>query len=258
MNKRKKQLEAIDKLLDVMDELRLKCPWDRKQTIKSLRSLTIEETYELSQAILDNDMDAIKVELGDILLHIIFYSKIASEKNHFDLSNVASLVTDKLIYRHPHVFDNLKINNLNDIKKNWESLKVIKENKGVLSGIPSSLPSIIKAERIQEKAAAVGFDFKKSEDVIKKIKEELNEFLDEINNKKINSIEEEFGDLFFSLINYARILDINPDLALEGSNKKFIKRFNFMEESLGVKKKKINTLDLNELNALWDIAKENA
>ncbi len=256
MNKRKKQLEAIDKLLDVMDELRLKCPWDRKQTIKSLRSLTIEETYELSQAILDNDIDAIKVELGDILLHIIFYSKIASEKNHFDLSNVATLVTDKLIYRHPHVFSNLKINNLNDIKKNWESLKVIKENKGVLSGIPSSLPSIIKAERIQEKAAAVGFDFKKSEDVVKKIKEELNEFLDEINNKKINSIEEEFGDLFFSLINYARVLDINPDLALEGSNKKFIKRFNFMEESLDVKKKKINALDLNELNALWDKAKK--
>ena len=256
MNKRKKQLESIDKLLDVMDELRLKCPWDKKQTIKSLRSLTIEETYELSQAIIDNDMDAIKVELGDILLHIIFYSKIASEKNHFDLSDVASSVTEKLIYRHPHVFGNLKINNLNDIKKNWESLKVIKDNKGVLSGIPSRLPSIIKAERIQEKAAAVGFDFKKSEDVVKKIKEELNEFLDEINNKKINSIEEEFGDLFFSLINYARILDINPDLALEGSNKKFIKRFNFVEKSLDVKKKKINSLDLNELNALWDKAKE--
>ena len=256
MNKRKKQLESVDKLLDVMDELRLKCPWDKKQTIKSLRSLTIEETYELSQAILDNDMDAIKVELGDILLHIIFYSKIASEKNHFDLSDVASSVTEKLIYRHPHVFGNLKINNLNDIKKNWESLKVIKDNKGVLSGIPSRLPSIIKAERIQEKAAAVGFDFKKSEDVVKKIKEELNEFLDEINNKKINSIEEEFGDLFFSLINYARILDINPDLALEGSNKKFIKRFNFVEKSLDVKKKKINSLDLNELNALWDKAKE--
>ena len=256
MNKRKKQLESVDKLLDVMDELRLKCPWDKKQTIKSLRSLTIEETYELSQAIIDNDMDAIKVELGDILLHIIFYSKIASEKNHFDLSDVASSVTEKLIYRHPHVFGNLKINNLNDIKKNWESLKVIKDNKGVLSGIPSRLPSIIKAERIQEKAAAVGFDFKKSEDVVKKIKEELNEFLDEINNKKINSIEEEFGDLFFSLINYARILDINPDLALEGSNKKFIKRFNFVEKSLDVKKKKINSLDLNELNALWDKAKE--
>ncbi|MBC90908.1 MAG: nucleoside triphosphate pyrophosphohydrolase [Flavobacteriaceae bacterium] len=256
MNKRKKQLESVDKLLDVMDELRLKCPWDKKQTIKSLRSLTIEETYELSQAILDNDMDAIKVELGDILLHIIFYSKIASEKNHFDLSDVASSVTEKLIYRHPHVFGNLKINNLNDIKKNWESLKVIKDNKGVLSGIPSRLPSIIKAERIQEKAAAVGFDFKTSEDVVKKIKEELNEFLDEIKNKKINSIEEEFGDLFFSLINYARILDINPDLALEGSNKKFIKRFNFVEKSLDVKKKKINSLDLNELNALWDKAKE--
>ena len=256
MYKRNKQLESVDKLLDVMDELRLKCPWDKKQTIKSLRSLTIEETYELSQAILDNDMDAIKVELGDILLHIIFYSKIASEKNHFDLSDVASSVTEKLIYRHPHVFGNLKINNLNDIKKNWESLKVIKDNKGVLSGIPSRLPSIIKAERIQEKAAAVGFDFKTSEDVVKKIKEELNEFLDEIKNKKINSIEEEFGDLFFSLINYARILDINPDLALEGSNKKFIKRFNFVEKSLDVKKKKINSLDLNELNALWDKAKE--
>ena len=256
MNKRKKQLESVDKLLDVMDELRLKCPWDKKQTIKSLRSLTIEETYELSQAILDNDMDAIKVELGDILLHIIFYSKIASEKNHFDLSDVASSVTEKLIYRHPHVFGNLKINNLNDIKKNWESLKVIKDNKGVLSGIPSRLPSIIKAERIQEKAAAVGFDFKTSEDVVKKIKEELNEFLDEIGNKKINLIEEEFGDLFFSLINYARVLEINPDHALEGSNKKFIKRFNFVEKSLDVKKKKINSLDLNELNALWDKAKE--
>lgn len=257
MNKRKKQLESINKLLDIVDELRLKCPWDRKQTIKSLRSLTIEETYELSEAIIDNDMDAIKVELGDILLHIIFYSKIASEKNHFDLSNVASSVTDKLIYRHPHVFGNLKINNLNDIKKNWESLKVIKENKGVLSGIPSSLPSIIKAERIQEKAAAVGFNFQKPGDIIKKIKEELNEFLDEVNNQKINSIEEEFGDLFFSLINYARVLNVNSDIALERSNKKFIKRFNFMEGSLDLKKKRINSLDLNELNNLWNKAKEN-
>ena len=176
MSKRKKKLESIDKLLDIMDELRLKCPWDRKQTIKSLRSLTIEETYELSEAIIEDDTDSIKAELGDILLHVIFYSKIASEKNHFDLSDVANSVRKKLIYRHPHVFGDIKVKDISDVKKNWESLKIINGNKSVFSGIPKSLPSINKTERILDKAISVGFEWKNSEDLVRKIREELDEF----------------------------------------------------------------------------------
>ncbi len=257
MSKRKKKLESINKLLDIMDELRLKCPWDRKQTIKSLRSLTIEETYELSEAIIEDDTDSIKAELGDILLHVIFYSKIASEKNHFDLSDVANSVRKKLIYRHPHVFGDIKVKDISDVKKNWESLKIINGNKSVFSGIPKSLPSINKSERILDKAMSVGFDWKNSEDLVTKIKEELDEFLLEVRNKKLKLMEEEFGDLFFSLINYAKLFKIDPDLALERANQKFIRRFNFMEQKLNIQKKRMNSLNLNELNSLWDNAKKN-
>ena len=257
MNKRKKQLKSIDKLLDVMDKLREKCPWDKKQTIQSLRSLTIEETYELSEAILENDTNSIKDELGDILLHIIFYSKIASETNKFDLSDVANSVTERLIFRHPHVFGNLKIKNIEDVKRNWESLKIMNGSQSVLSGIPKCLPSINKAERILDKAAAVGFDWKNNEDIIKKIKEESNEFLLELSYQNKKNIEEEIGDLFFSLINYARRLKIDSDKALEKANKKFIKRFTYMEGKLNIEKKKINSLSLTEMNRLWDTAKKN-
>jgi len=257
MNKRKKQLKSIDKLLDVMDKLREKCPWDKKQTIQSLRSLTIEETYELSEAILENDTNSIKDELGDILLHIIFYSKIASETNKFDLSDVANSVTERLIFRHPHVFGNLKIKDIEDVKRNWESLKIMNGSQSVLSGIPKCLPSINKAERILDKAAAVGFDWKNNEDIIKKIKEESNEFLLELSYQNKKNMEEEIGDLFFSLINYARRLKIDSDKALEKANKKFIKRFTYMEGKLNIEKKKINSLSLTEMNRLWDTAKKN-
>jgi len=257
MSRRKKYLQSIDKLLDIMDELRVKCPWDRKQTIKSLRSLTIEETYELSEAILDNDTDSIKAELGDILLHVIFYSKIASEKNQFDLSEVADSVRNKLIYRHPHVFGDVKVKDIGDVKKNWESLKIINGNKSVFSGIPKSLPSINKTERILDKAISLGFEWKSLDDLVRKIKEELDEFLLEVQNKKLDLMEEEFGDLFFSLIDYARMFNIDPDIALERANRKFMRRFNFMEEKLNIKNKRINSLNLNELNSLWDKAKKN-
>ena len=257
MNKRKKQLKSIDKLLDVMDKLREKCPWDKKQTIQSLRPLTIEETYELSEAILENDTNSIKDELGDILLHIIFYSKIASETNKFDLSDVANSVTERLIFRHPHVFGNLKIKDIEDVKRNWESLKIMNGSQSVLSGIPKCLPSINKAERILDKAAAVGFDWKNNEDIIKKIKEESNEFLLELSYQNKKNMEEEIGDLFFSLINYARRLKIDSDKALEKANKKFIKRFTYMEGKLNIEKKKINSLSLTEMNRLWDTAKKN-
>jgi len=258
MSKRKKKLESIDKLLDIMDELRLKCPWDRKQTIKSLRSLTIEETYELSEAIIEDDTDSIKAELGDILLHVIFYSKIASEKNQFDLSDVANIVRKKLIYRHPHVFDDIKVKDISDVKKNWESLKIINGNKSVFSGIPKSLPSINKTERILDKAISVGFEWKNSEDLVRKIREELDEFLLEVKNKKLKLMEEEFGDLFFSIINYAKMFNVDPDSALERANQKFMRRFNFMEQKLNIQKKRMNSLDLKELNSLWDKAKKNS
>ena len=257
MSKRKKKLESIDKLLDIMDELRLKCPWDRKQTIKSLRSLTIEETYELSEAIIEDDTDSIKSELGDILLHVIFYSKIASEKNYFDLSDVANSVRKKLIYRHPHVFGDTEIKDISDVKKNWESLKIINGNNSIFSGIPKSLPSINKTERILDKSISVGFEWKNSEDLVKKIKEELDEFLLEVRKKKLKLMDEEFGDLFFSLINYARLFNIDADFALERANQKFIRRFNFMEKKLNIQKKRMNSLNLNELNILWDKAKKN-
>ena len=236
---RKKQLENFSYLLDIMDNLRENCPWDKEQTFKTLKNLTIEETYELSEAIISNNFEEIKNELGDLLLHIIFYSKIASEKNKFDISDVISGICEKLIRRHPHVFDKKEINS-NDVEKNWENIKIEEGNDSVLSGVPVSLPPLIKAKRIQEKTSNIGFDFKNDKQIIDKIKEEIIEFNTEVSKNKRDLIDEEFGDIIFSLVNYARINNIDVSYALELSNKKFIKRFKYIEKEVRKSNKKIS------------------
>ena len=252
---RKKQLENFSYLLDIMDNLRENCPWDKEQTFKTLKNLTIEETYELSEAIMSNNFEEIKNELGDLLLHIIFYSKIASEKNKFDISDVISTICEKLIRRHPHVFDRKKINS-NDVEKNWEYIKIKEGNKSVLSGVPVSLPPLIKAKRIQEKTSNIGFDFKNDKQIIDKIKEEIIEFNTEVSKNKRDLIEEEFGDIIFSLVNYARINNIDVSYALELSNKKFIKRFKYIEKEVRKSNKKISDHNEDKLNDLWNKAKK--
>ena len=252
---RKKQLEKFSYLLDIMDNLRENCPWDKKQTFKTLKNLTIEETYELSEAIISNNFEEIKNELGDLLLHIIFYSKIASEKNKFDISDVISGICEKLIRRHPHVFDKKEINS-NDVEKNWENIKIEEGNDSVLSGVPVSLPPLIKAKRIQEKTSNIGFDFKNDKQIIDKIKEEIIEFNTEVSKNKRDLIEEEFGDIIFSLVNYARINNIDVSYALELSNKKFIKRFKYIEEEVRKSNKKISDHNEDKLNDLWNKAKK--
>lgn len=252
---RKKQLEKFSYLLDIMDNLRENCPWDKKQTFKTLKNLTIEETYELSEAIISNNFEEIKNELGDLLLHIIFYSKIASEKNKFDISDVISGICEKLIRRHPHVFDKKEINS-NDVEKNWENIKIEEGNDSVLSGVPVSLPPLIKAKRIQEKTSNIGFDFKNDKQIIDKIKEEIIEFNTEVSKNKRDLIEEEFGDIIFSLVNYARINNIDVSYALELSNKKFIKRFKYIEEEVRKSNKKISDYNEDRLNDLWNKAKK--
>ena len=252
---RKKQLENFSYLLDIMDNLRENCPWDKEQTFKTLKNLTIEETYELSEAIISNNFEEIKNELGDLLLHIIFYSKIASEKNKFDISDVISTICEKLIRRHPHVFDRKKINS-NDVEKNWEYIKIKEGNKSVLSGVPVSLPPLIKAKRIQEKTSNIGFDFKNDKQIIDKIKEEIIEFNTEVSKNKRDLIEEEFGDIIFSLVNYARINNIDVSYALELSNKKFIKRFKYIEKEVRKSNKKISDHNEDKLNDLWNKAKK--
>ena len=217
------ELAAFERLLNIMDELRAKCPWDKKQTIESLRHLTIEETYELSDAILKNDIQEIKKELGDILLHIVFYAKVASEDDQFTIKDVINSLNEKLIRRHPHVFGDVKVNNAEDVKENWENIKRDIEKKTTLGGVPDSLPSLIKAHRIQEKARGVGFDWENPQQVLDKVVEELNELKFEIKQNDKKKIEEEFGDLLFSLINYARFIDVNPEDALSKTNNKFIK-----------------------------------
>ena len=253
---RKKQLEKFSYLLDIMDNLREKCPWDKEQTFKTLKNLTIEETYELSEAIISNNFEEIKNELGDLLLHIIFYSKIASEKNKFDISDVISGICEKLIRRHPHVFDKKEINS-NDVEKNWENIKIEEGNDSVLSGVPVSLPPLIKAKRIQEKTSNIGFDFKNDKQIIDKIKEEIIEFNTEVSKNKRDLIEEEFGDIIFSLVNYARINNIDVSYALELSNKKFIKRFKYIEKEVRKSNKKISDHNEDKLNDLWNKAKKN-
>lgn len=257
MHTRKEQLEAFGRLLDIMDELREKCPWDRKQTFQSLRANTIEETYELCDAIINNDKPNIIKELGDILLHIIFYAKMGAETNDFDIKDICDKLCDKLIFRHPHVFGNTSVNGTDEVLQNWEELKLKEKdgNKSVLAGVPQSLPSMIKAYRIQDKARNVGFDWEKPEDVWEKVNEEINEVKDEINNKNKENTESEFGDLLFSIINAARLYDINPDDALEKTNKKFIRRFNYLEKRSKEEGKTLKNMTLEEMDKYWNEAK---
>ncbi|MEE1083119.1 MAG: nucleoside triphosphate pyrophosphohydrolase [Paludibacteraceae bacterium] len=258
MNDRKAQLAAFERLLDVMDELRAKCPWDSKQTFQSIRPNTIEETYELCDALAKNDLPNIKKELGDVLLHIVFYSKIASETNDFDIADVCNTLCDKLIFRHPHVFGDVNAENAGQVETNWERIKMKEKdgNKSVLSGVPSALPSLIKAYRIQDKARNVGFDWEEREQVWEKVKEEFEELMVEIKNMDPQKQEEEFGDLLFSLINAARLYKINPDNALESTNAKFIRRFNYLEEKTIKKGIDLKSMSLDDMSAIWNEAKQ--
>ena len=253
--KRSQQLSAFERLLDIMDELREQCPWDNKQTFESLRHLTIEETYELGDAILDNDLQEIKKELGDLLLHIVFYAKIGSEQNTFDIGDVANEICDKLINRHPHIYGDTKVDGADQVIKNWESIKLKEGKNSVLEGVPKSLPALVKAFRIQEKAAGVGFEWDNAKDVLDKVKEEITEFNQEVEDQNHDKMEDEFGDVIFSLINYARYLKINPESALERTNKKFIKRFKYIEESAKNEGKVINELTLDQMEVFWNKAK---
>ena len=255
MNSRKEQLEAIDRLLTIMDELREQCPWDKKQTMQSLRHLTIEETYELGDAILDNDLNEVKMELGDVLLHIIFYSKIGSETNDFDIADVANAICDKLVNRHPHIYGDVKVLNEEDVKRNWEQIKLKEGKKSVLEGVPRSLPALVKANRIQDKVAGVGFDWEEPQQVFEKVQEELGELQVDVQKGDSEKIEAEFGDVLFSMINYARFLGVNPENALERTNKKFIKRFQFLENSAKEMGKDMKDMTLEEMDVYWNKAK---
>ncbi len=250
------RLAAFERLLNIMDDLRESCPWDRKQTLESLRYLTIEETYELSDAILEKDMNEIKKELGDLMLHMVFYSKIASEQNAFDITDVLNGICDKLVYRHPHIYGDVTAKDAETVKNNWEKIK-LKEgaNKTVLGGVPASLPAMVKAYRIQEKARGVGFDWDHVGQVWDKVQEELSELQYEKLNGTPEKIEDEFGDLLFALINYARFIDVNPEDALERTNKKFIKRFNFIEKRVKEAGKSMHDMNLAELDVFWNEAK---
>ena len=252
-----RRLEQFERLLNIMDDLREKCPWDRKQTLESLRHLTIEETYELADAILDNNLEEIKKELGDILLHIVFYSKIGSEKNAFNIADVAESICEKLIQRHPHIYGDVEVADEEEVKANWEKLKLKEGKKSVLEGVPRSLPAMIKATRIQDKARGVGFDWDNQEQVWDKVNEELVELKDEIDsNASKKKVESEFGDVLFSMINYARFIDVDPEMALERTNKKFIKRFQYLETESRKDGKEISEMTLEEMDVYWNAAKE--
>ncbi len=255
--KRAKQMEAFGRILDVMDQLREKCPWDREQTIESLRTMTIEETFELSDAILNDDLHNVSKELGDLLLHVIFYAKIGEELGEFDIVDVIDRLCSKLIYRHPHVYSTVEVNNAGQVVQNWEQLKTKEKdgNKTILSGVPESMPSLIKSYRMQEKAAAVGFDWEKKEDVWAKVKEEIVEFENEIENMDQAKALDELGDLFFSLVNAARLYKLNPDTALESTNKKFRRRFTYLENETIRKGRALKVMSLEEMDAIWDEAK---
>lgn len=257
MNSVQDKLKAFERLLTIMDELREQCPWDKKQTIQSLRHLTIEETFELADAIIENNKVEIKKELGDILLHIVFYARIASETKDFDIADVCNSLCEKLIFRHPHIYGDVKVENENDVKENWEKLKMKEGNKSVLGGVPSSLPAMIKASRIQDKAKAVGFDWENSNQVFEKVKEEFDELHQEVEKQDNKErIEEEFGDLMFSMINYARFIDVNPEDALERTNKKFIKRFQYIEQKAKEIDKQLSEMSLREMDEYWNEAKK--
>ena len=258
LHTRKEQMEAFGRFLDILDELREKCPWDRKQTNESLRPNTIEETYELCDALIRDDKNDICKELGDVLLHVAFYAKIGSEKGDFDMKDVCDHLCEKLIFRHPHVFGDVKADTAGQVSENWEQLKLREKggNKSVLSGVPAALPSLIKAYRIQDKARNVGFDWEEKSQVWDKVFEEFDELKNEIENMDPDNMENEFGDLFFSLINAARLYDINPENALEHTNQKFIRRFNYLEQETLQKGKNLKEMSLAEMDAIWDEAKQ--
>jgi len=252
-----KEQKSFERLLEIMDELRVKCPWDKKQTFETLRRLTIEETYELADAITKNDVNEIKKELGDILLHIVFYAKIGSEQKQFDIDDVINSICEKLIFRHPHIYGDVVVADDEEVKRNWEDLKLKEGNKSVLNGVPISLPAMIKASRIQEKARGVGFDWEEREQVWDKVNEELNEVIVEANKTdNLKKTELEFGDLLFSVINAARLYNIDPELALERTNQKFIQRFNYLEQQTIKKGKSLHDMSLNEMNLIWEESKK--
>ena len=256
MNDRASQLKAIDRLLTIMNELREQCPWDRKQTLQSLRHLTIEETYELGDAILDNDLEEVKKELGDLLLHIVFYAKIGSETEDFDIADVANGICEKLISRHPHIYGDVAVEDEEDVKRNWENLKLKEGKKSVLEGVPRSLPALVKASRIQDKVAGVGFDWEEPHQVFEKLQEELAELQVEIEARDQEKIEAEFGDVMFSMINYARFLKVDAESALERTNKKFIKRFQYLEQKAKENNKALRDMTLGEMDTFWEEAKK--
>jgi MazG family protein len=257
MDDRKKSLEEFNRLLDIIDELRSKCPWDMKQTNESLRKLTIEETYELAEAIFSGSDEGIKNELGDLMLHIVFYARIGSENGSFTMADVLEAINNKLVYRHPHVFGNVKVAGASEVEENWEQLKIKEENgyKPVLSGVPASLPAIVKANRIQEKVRGVGFDWEKREQIWDKVQEEISELKVEINKHDTESLESELGDVLFSIINASRLYGIDPEAALEKTNRKFIKRFNYLEEETLKKGLSLHKMSLDEMNVIWEKAK---
>lgn len=256
MKNREQELESFNKLLNIMDELRVNCPWDMKQTIDSLRILTIEETYELADAILKHDMISLKEELGDLLLHIIFYSKIASETSDFNITDVIDGICEKLINRHPHIYGDVNVKDDVEVRGNWEKIKLLNNKKSLFEGVPKHLPSIIKSMRIQEKASGLGFDWDNTDQVLKKIEEELNEFKQEVKKNDLQNMQLEFGDILFSIINLARHMNINPDSALSQSNKKFMDRFKSMEDDLKANNRTFSSLTIKEMNLLWDRAKK--
>lgn len=254
-----RKLKQFERLVNIMDELRAKCPWDREQTLESLRHLTIEETYELSEAILKNDKNELKKELGDLLLHIVFYAKIADEQQAFDIGDVIDSLCEKLIYRHPHVFGDTDANSAQKVAENWEALKLKekgREQKRVLDGVPVSLPAMVKAHRVQDKVRGVGFDWEEREQVWDKIREEFAEFEFEVKAGKTKEMEKEFGDLLFSMVNAARLYHIDPEAALERTNMKFIKRFNYLEEQTMMKGQSLHDMSLAEMDVIWEEAKK--
>jgi XTP/dITP diphosphohydrolase len=253
-----KSPEEFQKLLDIIDKLRVECPWDKKQTNESLRKLTIEETYELSESIFSDNNDGIRNELGDLMLHIVFYAKIGEEKSHFSMADVLAGINKKLIYRHPHVFGDVEVSGAREVEQNWEKLKINEENgyKPVLSGVPSSLPAIVKANRIQEKVRGVGFDWEKPEQIWDKVHEEILELKEEIKNHDTESLESELGDVLFSIINASRLYGIDPEAALEKTNRKFIKRFNYLENETLKKGISLHDMSLDEMNVIWEEAKK--
>ncbi len=258
MHTREEKLEAFGRLLTIMDELREQCPWDKKQTMESLRHLTIEETYELGDAILDNDLEEVKKEIGDLMLHMVFYSKIGSEKGAFDVADVLHGICDKLVHRHPHIYGDVEVQDEEEVKANWEKIK-LKEGggkKSVLEGVPRSLPALVKATRIQDKARGVGFDWDNREQVWEKVHEELGEFREAVEANDQEEMEAEFGDVLFSMINYSRFVDLDPEMALERTNKKFISRFKHMEAAIRDDGKDMADMDLSQLDHYWDLAKK--